>query len=482
MPRNPESPHAVVHAIALAVAWLGAFRAPLLALIDGAPRNAALIDGALALGLLALLVRHLARGAIRPVLRPAPLAVVALATGAHVVNAHTIEVDLLGGVCMVVGAWGLLGLHVTPRRWLQAMPLLLAGLCVLPVGSALDLYVGFPLRLGTAQITWSLLAPWIPTDLATETILVVEGGAAGVQIDLPCSGVRSLWSGAVFWAAASWIERVRVGRHWWLAGGAFAAILVATNVVRVVALTLLHAFAPPVVSGVLHVPLGLVAFVVACAVGFVLIRWLPKARPEAEPAGRPWSTGWLTVALLVVAAIPAEPSPRSIPSSPTLGDDWATPVALAASELALFTARGATSVGKWDVVHGRVTGQLLLVRSRSWRAQHRPDVCHAASGRRVEDDRTVMIDAEFPARLLRLSVPDGAAWGLYWFQSSEAITDDHDARVWSALDGDAEPWVMVSLVLDASVPASDPDVLALLGRARAAAADLVRTHPTESPP
>jgi exosortase O len=465
-------------AAALACAWLLLFRDTLVGLCVGAPRNAMLVDLALAAGLLGLLVRHIVREPLRPTLRATPLAIVIGSAGAHLLDATVTQIDLASGIFMVIGAWGLLGLYVSPRRWMQAIPLLLAGLCVLPVGPALDLYVGFPLRHATAKVVFAVLAPVLPAELVTETIIVVDGGTAGMQVDLPCSGVRSLWSGAVFWAAATWIERARIGWAWWLASVGFVAVLVATNLARVVALVSLYAFAPPFACTVLHMPLGVVAFVVACVVGWVLLRFVPRVQPCAQagvsspPQRR--AIGALVVALLVAAAIPTPRIDRRPPTTPTLASTWASPVVLSDAETRLFSSRGAVAVGKWDLRHGSARGQLLLVHSRSWRAQHRPDVCHAASGRRVDDDRTVMIDADFPVRLLRLTNETGTAWGIYWFQSLTTITDDHDARVWSSFGRGAEDWVMVSLVLDGDLEITDPDVTAMLHRIRAEADALMR--------
>ncbi len=463
----------------LAVAWLLVLREPLTTMVGSAPRNSMIADALLVGGLLVLLIKHLLLVEVRPVLRATPLAIAIAAAAAHLVNAATAQIDLASGILLVVGAWGLLGLYVSPRRWVQALPLVLAGLCALPVGAALDLYVGFPLRMWTAGLTHSLLAPLAPGDLATETIILLDGGAAGVQIDLPCSGVRSLWSGAVFWAATTWLERTRISASWCASGVVFVALLVATNFARVIALVLLHAFASPVPTSVLHVPLGLIAFATACSLGWVLIHRLPKSPPiatDAAPAdAAPAPIGWLVAALLAVAAIPFGELHAAKPASVVLPGDWAQPVAMNDRELQLFGSRGATAIGKWNVVRGRAAGQLLLIQSDSWRAQHRPDICLAANGHRIDENRTILIEADFPVRRLGLAGPKADTWAVYWFQSATQITDDHDARVWSALDGHAESWVMVSLVLDGAVTLADPDVLALLHAIRAQAQTLVTT-------
>ncbi len=460
----------------LLCAWVLLFRAPLVSFVALATPSKLAFDLVLVAGLVILLRRRLPSLELEPTLRALPLAIAAFAALAHVLNAFTVQIELASGGLMVLGAWGLLGLWLPPRRWLQSIPLLIAGLCALPIGAALDLWIGFPLRIVTAQLTHALLEPVLGGGLATETIIVVDGGA-GVQVDLPCSGVRSLYTGAIFWAAATWLERTRVGVLWLCASVVFALVLALTNLGRVLALVLLHVGAPKLASELLHVPLGVAAFVVACTLGWGLLRMLPRTVIAPETAAvrrRPAPLGWVTAGVLLLAAIPSPEVTAAEPEHLELEVEWAHPVAPDEHEARLFRARGADGFGKWDVELGRARGQLVVVRSRSWRSQHRPDVCHRGSGRRVVDERSVMIDGELPLRALRLSSRDGELWGLYWFQSADTITEDHGARVWSALDGDAEPWVMVSLVIDGRLALDDPDVAELLHRTRARAHALLQ--------
>ncbi|HWB74631.1 MAG TPA: exosortase O [Nannocystaceae bacterium] len=456
----------------LAAAWLLLFRAPLRSLVVMATPGAWVQGLALVVGLVVLARGHTAIDVPRR--RWLPLGLAAFAAIAHVVNARTTQIELASGGLFVVGAWALLGLWLPPRRWAQSLPIAIAGLCALPIGAALDLWVGFPLRMATAQLTHTLLAPWLGGSLATETIIVLDGHA-GVQVDLPCSGVRSLFTGAIFWAAASVIERRTIGARWLAASIAFVAILVATNFTRVVVLVLLHMLAPPLLCDALHLPLGVVAFVSACGLGWLLLRCVPRSASAEELAPpRPLRLAPVIACVLALAAIPSAESTSREPASLVLHDLSAQPIAATEAESRLFHARGADAVGKWDVAHGRARAQLVIVRSRSWRAQHRPDVCHRAAGRRIDDERSWMVAPGFPVRVARLSGERGDAWAVYWFQSADEITEDHGARVWSALDGDAESWAMVSLVIGAEVALEDRDVVALLQRTREEVDAIVR--------
>jgi len=485
-PAPPETPAptrrgAPVQLGVLLLAWAALHRAPLGDVL--AQASTATLYQNLLLGLVGLgLVLH--RGGV-PSLVPAPrlgpLAVVAACAVAHLGMSRTLDIDLLSCTSMVLGAWGLLGLFVPAARWRRALPLALVGVCILPLGSVLDVYLGFPLRLGTARVVAAALQPLGLGSHPAETIVLVEG--AGAQIDVPCSGVRSLWSGALLWAAATWIERRRIGLAWLGAGLVFAGLLVAFNGVRVLALVMLHTWAPAAMD-VLHVPLGLIAFGVAGLLGWLLLRRMPAAEALDAPCGStpaaPSRPLWgLALALGALALLPPASAPGIAASVAPLelSDPQLRPLPLGPQEATLFRTRHAEAAGKWSFDLGDAQGQLVMVRSRSFRAQHRPDLCHGSAGRTVEHEAPVLLAPDVPARLLRLRQGSTDSMALYWFQSAERTTNDYGERVWAALDGDAEDWVMVSVLVQPPRPLDDPVLAGLLRRVHAHAAAQLAPEP-----
>ncbi len=454
---------------ALLLAWGLLHRAPLFDLLGNASAESLRLNLIIGVGLAALVGSRIRTVALRPAPRIAPLFVVAVCTVAHLGLTRTVDIDLLSCASMVLGAWGLVGLFLPRRRWLQALPLALAGVCILPMGAALDVYLGFPLRVATAHLVHTALEPLGLRPVSAETIVLLEG--AGVQVDVPCSGVRSLWSGAILWAAITWIERRRIGLAWIGAGLVFAGLLVGLNAARVLALVLLHGLAPPAAMEVLHVPLGLCAFATAGLLGWALLRRLPAAPAVPEPAASP-SRGrilWGLVALLL--ALSALPVAAPVPVTPVetieLPDPALHPIELQPKEAALFRARHARAAGKWEVSLDGAQGQLVMVQGSSFRSQHRPDLCHLAAGRSVEQEIPVLLGPDLPARQLRLRGEGTEAIAVYWFQSAERTTNEYGARIWAALDGDAEDWMMVSVMVQPPLPLDDPQLAALLQRVHA---------------
>ncbi|MEM9456606.1 MAG: exosortase O [Myxococcota bacterium] len=462
----------------LLASWAALHREALADLWATVSPSALRMNLVLGVGLLGLVVYRGRSIELCPALRPIPLMVVLLCLLVQQGLLVHLDIDLLSGLCLVAGAWGQLGLLLPPLRWRQTLPLALATACILPLGPALDLYLGFPLRLATATLIHAVLEPLSLGPGTAETIVVLEG--AGVQIDLPCSGVRSLWSGALLWTAATFIERRRIDGRWVLAGALFAGLLVALNAARVLALVLLHSFGPPVAMEILHVPLGLGAFATAGVLGWALLRWLPPApcpdpaTIDSGPPRAPRSLWVLAAVLVALAALPSnEPAVGSALRVLAAPEPAMEPLTLHPDEIRLLEQRHAQAAGKWRFSWGPPThdrsksplrGQLVMVLSRSWRSQHRPDICHAAHGRTVDREEPVLLAPQIPARrlLLRHTGDDGESIAYYWFQSAEQTTNEYGTRIWAALDGHAEPWMMVSVMLDTPPDPDDPRLRDLL--------------------
>ncbi len=65
----------------------------------------------------------------------------------------------------------------------------------LPVVSSMQFYLGYPMRLVSAEITSWLLQPFVDGLIREGTTLSAHGKMVGV--DAPCSGIRMLWAGLV---------------------------------------------------------------------------------------------------------------------------------------------------------------------------------------------------------------------------------------------------------------------------------------------
>ncbi|HEX2568112.1 MAG TPA: exosortase O, partial [Polyangia bacterium] len=396
-----------------------------------------------------------------PRLVPAPLGVALGAALGYLWAERVLDVSLLGAALFGLGSYGLWGLYVDGGRWRRGLPAALLLIGALPFGEQADTYAGFALRALTAQSVGRVLTALGIAALPAETILVLENGVA--HVDVPCSGLRSLWAGALFFLGATWMERRRLDGGWLGCGVVFGLLLLGANGARVTAIVLLAVVAGQrKVAEVLHAPLGLIGFAAACAITLALLRW---SRPAVAPEGRegrreggqrgtregrrrPGLAVWLGVLGFVGAAghvrRPLPPAPGAVPRLVLPEDVVTEPLPLTAIEEDLFRRFGGQADKRRFRWRGH-EGSLLVVYSRSWRAHHVPEFCLASNGVRVDRLERVEIDG---GRVRWATLDAGRRGAVYWFQAPGRMTDDMLGRIWGEVWGGERRWAEVVLLFD----------------------------------
>jgi exosortase O len=426
------------------------------------------------LAVLALAIFQVRRGDFRPRLAEQPQfypPALNLAFGGAILfllSEHFLDINTLSATLFGLASYGLVGLWLRPAYWRAGMPVALLLVGALPFGEHLDTFVGYPLRIATARAVSQGLAGLGVRNLGVDTILIFENGVS--QVDSPCSGVKSLWTGALFLLSATWIERRPLNRRWLLAALSFGVLLLAANLARVAILVLVGQVASwRLLAQMLHVPLGVVGFVAACAAALAMLRWAgsrPAPAPEEPgetqltPARPAWLAPGLVLALLGLALLY---SPNPQPANAAALPAWDFPAELQASdwpltstELNWLTRRGAETTVKaarWRFASGDLQGSLLFVTSETWRAQHRPERCFTVYGLEVQASQPLLVAGDFPLRWLTLGRRNDPAIysAAYWLQSADRITEDYAARIWDDLAPQPQPWVLVTVLFDRPV-------------------------------
>ncbi len=435
------------------------------------------------LAVLALVAFQIRRGSLRlspadlPQLQPAPLFLALGGSIVFVAAERYLDINTLSATLFGLATYGLLGLWMSPWRWRMGLPAALLLVGALPFGEHMETFAGYPLRIATARLVSQAVAYLGTPNLGVDTILVFENGIS--QVDSPCSGVKSLWTGGLFFLAATWIDRRPLNRRWLLAGIIFAALLLAANLLRVFLLVLIGQVAGwRLLAEMLHVPLGVVGFAAACAAAVWLLRWAGQtpAQPVESANSRPARPLWLAPALglilLSLALLYVPPPQPASAASPA----WQLPAELTAqdwplsqSELDWLTGEGSlpVSAARWRFTWGDLSGSLLLITSDTWRAHHRPERCFTVYGLQVQESQPLLAQADFPLRWLSLGANPGANRGTvlhsaaYWLQSVTRVTDDYAARMWDDFAPQPQPWVLVTLLFDQPADLSRRDALAL---------------------
>ena len=446
---------------------------------------------------LALVIIQVRKGDLQPRLDALPQLyppALALALGGAVlflIAERFLDINTLSATLFGLATYGLFGLWLRPAYWRGGLPAALLLVGALPFGEHMDTFVGYPLRIATARMVSQGLAGLGVHNLGVDTILIFENGIS--QVDSPCSGVKSLWTGGLFFLAATWIDRRPLNLRWLLAALTFAVLLLAANLGRVAVLVLVGQVAGwRLVAQMLHVPLGVIGFSAACGAALVMLRWAGALEaasqddpPEAQPGlSRPaWLAPGLVMALvaLVLLYVP-HPEPAAAAAPLRLAFPQKLQVSawpLSSGELNWLTDNGKeerVAASRWRFQWDQLKGSLLFVTSDTWRAQHPPERCFTVYGLEVQGSQPLMAAGDFPVRWLTLGKGNDAALysAAYWLQSADRITEDFAARIWDDLAPQPHTWVMVTILFDTPVDLQDGAARDLFFALRGAVQDSFR--------
>jgi exosortase O len=115
-----------------------------------------------------------------------------------------------------------------------------------------------------------------------------------------------------------------------------------------------------------------------------------------------------------------------------------------------------------------VSGTVMLVTSRTWRGQHRPERCFTVFGLTIDQSSTQLVEPDFPLRFLSLSGSGagGRASAAYWLQSASKTTEDFGQRVWADMALQRERWVLVTVLLDREYGSQSPEIYRMFAELR----------------
>jgi exosortase O len=385
-----------------------------------------------------------------------------------VVLPHWFDLEHLVVCLGVLGLYGWLGLVLKPSLWRQGIVLAILVALLLPFTLQQETGLGFPVRVLTAQAVELLLRPLHLGLVSSQDVLVIENRIA--LIDLPCSGLKSLWTGGLFLLAASWLQKRQLGLRWLLLAMTNMLLLVVANISRVLILVLLSvAWKQPQLAAMVHVPLGLFGFAMVCGISWWGLRWVPQALTQAQTpapeqsqlnALRTPGQGWQRVVILplvltvILGGLTLLPPPRAAAITDLSRLNWPANLAhqslpLSKTETNFFGRHPQTQVLKqkfsYDGDTKPITGSVLLVSSRSFRSQHSPELCFVGNGYQVNHLQAEQL-ANLPVHWLELN--QGKYTATYWFQSQNQTTADYLTRMWSQIRHRQSAWVMVSVVFD----------------------------------
>jgi exosortase O len=413
-----------------------------------------LVAGTVLLGILSYRYRQRIQLSA-PTLRPVPL-VLMLGCGLGAVSTRwLIALEQLPVVLFLLGTYGMLGLCLEPRTWRKGLPVGAAIACLLPFGVQFSTGLGAPARVLTSQGVAFVLHQWNIPAISTEDVILLDTGVA--YVDNPCSGLKSMWTGTLFLLAATWLEGRQIGVRWLFVCFANLGLLAIANTSRVIVLVVLtYSLKQPILAQMMHVPLGLMGFLMASAAAWGLLRWVPRQQTlETLELRSPPRTSFkapfiITACLLALALIP---QPQIVATAPwdVSALQWspkiqAQAVPLNPYEQKFFAQYPGVTTQKQRFQFQGITGSLVLVASPTWQAHHAPELCLTASGHHIESMVGQALTPSITGRWLELD--GGQKTAAYWFQSATRTTDDFFVRFRGEIFRTEPSWTLVSIVFD----------------------------------
>lgn len=406
-----------------------------------------------------------------PRLHPAPLILMFGSTVTGIGLQWVLDISQIGVLLFAIASYGLIGLFIAPNVWRKGLPAAIFAACILPFSVQFGTGLGFPVRVITARLVEHILTFWHIAAISSHDIIVLENSIA--QVDLPCSGLKSLWTGTLFLLAATWLENRLLRFRWLLVCVTNIVLLIAANTGRILLLVLISNVCDrPDLAAILHVPLGLIGFISAGLFSWLLLQTVPRHKntpPKAETLKTPLlgkSLKPLTQQIIVgscILGLALIPHPQKVTASAINAIALpaqmnSEPLQLSAIEKDFFANYEGAIAQKSRFEWQNMAGSILLVSSNSVQAYHAPELCLLGNGLKVDTMQSKQLSTQVLGRWL--SINNGTMAATYWFQSPQRTTDDFLTRLWGGMTRKDRLWVMVSVLFDRSQQPDTPEIKA----------------------
>jgi exosortase O len=376
---------------------------------------------------------------------------------ALLLNQFWLRLSIVPPVLVVMATYFLMGLVTEERWWKRSLVVFVMLVLALPLLERVQKFVGFPLRLITAGAVSVMLEFLGVAHVSEATIIMTENRAA--TIDLPCSGVTSLYTGTLFLLVVIFLQRLKLSGKVFLISLGFWLLLIGFNIWRVFSLVYVYSVMGWVEAGnTIHVLMGVVGFVISC----VVLWWLTKGEISVEETppkvlahshtGNHFWPQVVGVGVLLVGCFAQLAGQRWLPDQRTalerrqltLPNIELTELAMSDQEKAYFATDEVVISTKYQ---GTLTNgkkySLLIVGSTSARKHHDPETCLQGLGHKITDTQVIQLENTLPVRQLRLNDNNDVVY--YWFVSKDKTVLDYSERVWEELHRPGQLWVLVQV-------------------------------------
>ena len=376
------------------------------------------------------------------------------------INATFFHYNILSALFFFLGFYFLLGLFIERSLWKRAAFLVGIIALTLPFIEHIQTFLGFPVRIGTAKLVSTLLG-WLGHSTITESTIIFTENTA-TSIDLPCSGVKSIYIGTLLMFIIFFLKQVRLSWALFLGAFSFYLLLLFFNFWRVFSLVYIVDILGLEAQGdAIHVFLGVVGFVLS-----VLFLWWFIGRfsetKRAQNTNRVTSSKKALIVLIsfiisvdIVSSLYFYIKPTVIQQDQNhynfdFSQEEFEIIPFTEKEKGFFSSRELQYAQKFRGEIDDLPYALLILTSQSWRTHHNPEICIQGLGHQIQSSKIVQLNGN-ELRQANLTNDEGAIF--YWFVSSDEIISDYSQRIWKGIMAPNQSWSLVVLRV------ADPDHL-----------------------
>ncbi len=393
-----------------------------------------------------------------------------------IINTIFFRYQIISAAAFLLGGYCLLGFYIDRKVWIRGVFLAVIITLTLPFIEHIQTFLGFPVRLMTAKIV-SVLLHWMgAANISDATVIMTENHAS--VIDLPCSGVKSIYTGILFLCALYFFQRVAFSLRMALVSLAYFVSLLFFNIWRVFSLVYIYGILQWMeVGNNLHVALGAGGFVASGLLAWFLTKkylspidqW--NKRTVIVRASLNTKKQWFVASVIfcfllvdIVLAFGRLQHPQissfSHHFSFQLEGVAFKDLVLTKQEQSFFQNRDVIFTKKYKGQTSRgLPFTLLLVSSKSWRTHHNPEICLQGMGYHIDHSDLVQLH-ETRVREVVLSQNQGTV--LYWFVSNDQVISDYSERVWAGILHPDKVWTLVEMGFDHEVDLDHGEIMELI--------------------
>lgn len=390
-------------------------------------------------------------------------------------NLLILKLSILSAILLLLGSYCLLGFYLERQFWKRSIFVFSILVLTLPLLERVQKFIGFPIRLATANIVSSILQITGVGSISNSAVIITENHAT--SIDSPCSGVKSIYTGGLFMLTTYFLQNVRISIKLIAITVFFFISLLFFNTWRVFSLIYIYdVLNMKLVGDTIHVLLGLVGFIASCSLLWYLTdRYIPSLGLK-KAKQKPMSlllkgniTAYAIVVLLFFTVFRlvfvkdvnvTKYNNQYVPHIFTLNNIKLDELSFSKAEESYFVNsdiefskkfRGQTKEG--------APFSLLVVSSKSARTHHDPEICLQGLGHTLTNNEILQV-SDF--RVRKLSLDDNKASAIYWFIGKDKNLLDYSERVWEEIKNPNQTWVLVTIGFSDSVDTSKQEIKDLI--------------------